>query len=330
MVQYMDAMSILARHPLNPALAELLHEQHEAPAGAAPPPDDGSRAVFIRNMLEQVVAQRGPIPGLPNDVRVDERRIGALRARVYAPVVDADQSTGTLVYFHGGGWVAGSLATHDPFCRLLAAAARAHIVSVDYRLAPEDPFPAALKDAIASTLWTLEHCGDWDGDRSRVAVGGDSAGANLAAVVANRLSAETPLLRAVMLLYPVTDHPSAHHASYDENATGYGLEAAIMRWFWAQYAPHVAPDDPDVAPLRIANVPALPRTLVATAEYDVLRDEGVAYARRLAAAGVDVTHLHAPEMHHNFPVFPDTVARFPQSIDTLRDVASWLRGVLHG
>lgn len=105
-----------------------------------------------------------------------------------------------------------------------------------------------------------------------------------------------------MLLYPVSDHASAERASYTENATGCGLDASLMRWFWTQYAPGTPPSDPNISALRLQTVPALPPTLVATAEYDPLRDEGIAYAKKLTSAGIAVTHLHAPDMHHNFPV----------------------------
>jgi acetyl esterase len=142
---------------------------------------------------------------------------------------------------------------------------------------------------------------------------------------------DKPPLRALLLLYPITDSPGAGHGSYLENATGYGLEANMMRWYWQQYAPRVSPDDPDVSPLQLHKLPALPPTLLATAEYDVLRDEGLAYARKLEEAGVVVTRLHSPDMHHNFPVHPGTVARFPQGDAALAHIAGWLRATLaHG
>jgi acetyl esterase len=226
------------------------------------------------------------------------------------------------------------VATVDPFCRLLSEAAGVIIVSVEYRLAPEHPYPAALEDTKAAFDWVVKHAHEWGGDASRLALGGDSAGANLAAVTANRLCAETPAkahaLRAQLLLYPVTDHPSADHPSYAENASGYGLEGNLMRWFWELYAPGVAADDPDVSPLRLREVPALPPTLVTTAHYDVLRDEGIAYAEKLTAAGVAVTRLHAPDMGHNFPVTPGQVARFPQGVQALGEIAEWLKGALAG
>ena len=233
-----------------------------------------------------------------------------------------------LVYLHGGGWAAGSIETHDPFCRLLAPLAGLSIVSVDYRLAPESPYPAALEDAYEAVLWTAKTAATWGGEPALLALGGDSAGANLAAVTANRLALEkdSPRLAALALLYPVTDHPSAHHLSYGQNAIGYGLSADMMRWYWELYAAHVAPDEPTISPLRAPQLPPLPPTLVTTAEYDVLRDEGMAYAQKLAASGVVVKHVHSPDMHHDFPVSPATVGRFPQSDGALGQIAAWFRG----
>jgi acetyl esterase len=131
-----------------------------------------------------------------------------------------------------------------------------------------------------------------------------------------------------MLLYPVTDHPSANHPSYTENAVGYGLDANTGAWLWEQYAPCASPNDPGTSPARLERVPALPATLVATAEYDVLRDDGIAYAEKLKRAGVAVTHIHAADMHHNFPVHPETVARFPQCQAALNEIAGWLQATL--
>jgi acetyl esterase len=281
-------------------------------------------------LIVRALESRSSIPGLPNKVETrDVAMSAALAGRLYTPPRPAEKLP-VLVYLHGGGWVAGSVATHDPFCRLLSEAAGVIIVSVEYRLAPEHPHPEALEDARAAVLWAADNAAQWGGDPERLALGGDSSGAHLAAVTANRLCStrEGPALRALVLLYPVTDHPNANHLSYTENATGYGLEAKLMRWFWEQYARGFSPDDPDVSPLRVHKVPPLPPTLVATAEYDVLRDDGIAYAEKLGAAGVAVTHLHAPDMHHNFPVHPATVARFPQSDAALTRIADWLRTTL--
>ena len=317
------------RKPIDAALRSFLDAQAAAPG--APAPASNEELVSLRRaLLVRALQSRATIPGLPNNVEARDVTIsGVLTARLYTPPRGAG-TLPVLVYLHGGGWVAGSVATHDPFCRLLSEAAGVIIASVEYRLAPEHPHPAALDDALAAVQWAANIATQWGGDAARLALGGDSAGAHLAAVAANRLSATAaaPALRALMLLYPVTDHPSGNHLSYTENATGYGLEANVMRWMWEQYAPGASPDDPDVSPLRLHTLPPLPPTLVATSEYDVLRDDGIAYAEKLGAAGIAVTHMHASDMHHNFPVHPGTVARFPQSDAALTRIAGWLRTTL--
>jgi acetyl esterase len=316
------------RTPMDPALRSFLDAQA---AAAGPMPTSDDELVSARRMLiVRALESRLSIPGLPNEVEARDVKIsGTLSGRLYTPGRSAEKLP-VLVYLHGGGWVAGSVATHDPFCRLLSEAAGVIIVSVEYRRAPENPHPAALEDAFAAVHWASNNAAQWGGDAARLALGGDSSGGHLAAVTANRLctTPEAPALRGLLLLYPVTDHPNANHLSYTENAIGYGLEAKLMRWFWEQYARGFSPDDPNVSPLRLHKVPPLPPTLVATAEYDVLRDDGIAYAEKLAAAGVAVTHINAPDMHHNFPVHPATVARFPQCDSALTRIAGWLRATL--
>jgi acetyl esterase len=317
------------RKPIDQALRRFLDEQAAA-LGPAAEITDEARTRMLRERMVRALQSRTSIPGLPNQVETRQVEIATgLLANLYTPP-GAEGPLPVLVYLHGGGWVAGSVATHDPFCRLLSGAAEVIVASVEYRMAPEHPYPAAVEDTLAAAQWADQHAGEWGGDATRLALGGDSAGANLAAVVANRRCARAQAhpLRALLLLYPVADSPQAGHASYLENATGYGLEANLMRWFWQQYAPGVAPGDPDVSPLQLHKLPALPPTLVATAEYDVLRDEGLAYAQKLVAAGVAVTHLHAPDMHHNFPLHPGTVARFPQCDAALTQIAGWLRATL--
>lgn len=316
------------RKPIDRALRRFLDEQ--AAAGAPLMLTHEDRTHFARASMMQALTSRESIPGLPNNVKTRELHIAhGLRARLYVPP-GAAGTMPVLVYLHGGGWVIGSVATHDPFCRLLSEAAAVIVISVDYRLAPEHPYPAAVDDTIAAFQWVASHSSEWKGDATRLGIGGDSAGANLAAVAANRLceAAESRGLRALMLLYPVTDHPSANHLSYTENAVGYGLDANTCRWLWEQYAPRASPNDPGTSPARLRRVPALPATLVATAEYDVLRDDGIAYAKKLKSAGVAVTHIHAADMHHNFPVHPETVARFPQCKSTLNEIGGWLRTTL--
>ncbi len=319
------------RKPIDAALRRFLDEQAAASAGPIRSAEE-ARARMVRQLESRSIA------GLPNGVESRDEMIpkqdgAGLRIRVYTPPGrrnDTPRRLPVLVYLHGGGWAAGSLETHDPFCRLLAPLAGISIVAVDYRLAPEHRHPAALDDAEAALRWTAEHAEDWGADRKLLALGGDSAGGHLAAVLAVRwlIARAEPALRALLLLYPVTDHPSGHHGSYAENATGYGLEADTMRWYWGLYAPYANPNDPAISPLRGPVFPELPPTLVATAQYDVLRDEGIAYAGKLKNSGVAVTHLHAPDMHHDFPVSPGTVARFPQSERALGEIAAWLRQAL--
>lgn len=313
--------------PIDPELRRFLDEQPSA--GPVHSTWDA------RRRLEKQLDARESIPGLPNDVHSAEYYAWTgdekgLRVRVYTPHGHAGAQLPVLVYLHGGGWVAGSIETHDPFCRLLAKLAAVSIVSVDYRRAPESPHPAALEDARTAFRWAAEHAASWGGDADRLALGGDSSGGHLAAAAANRLAIEVgaPALRALLLLYPVTDHPCAEHASYAENGIGYGLEADSMRWYWEQYAKDASPEDSEVSPLRAPVLPRLPPTLVMTAQYDVLRDEGVAYARKLESAGVEVTHVHSPDMHHNFAVGPGTVGRFPQSAGALGEIAAFLRAHL--
>jgi acetyl esterase len=317
------------RKPFDAAVRRMLDEQALVAAALPPATSNEERVRMARGLMMQALENRTSIAGLPNEVQTRDVEIAAgLHARIYLPPGESSARP-AMVYTHGGGWVIGAVATVDPFCRLLSAESGVIIVSVEYRLAPEHPYPAALDDTLTAFEWVAGHAHEFGGDAARLALGGDSAGANLAAVAANRLcaagAARADALRALLLLYPVTDHPSANHPSYAENATGYGLEANLMRWFWEQYAPDVAADDPNVAPLRLRELPALPPTLVTTAYYDVLRDEGIAYAEKLQAAGVAVTHLHAPDMGHNFPVSPAQVARFPQGVEALREIAAWLK-----
>jgi acetyl esterase len=224
---------------------------------------------------------------------------GAIVVRVFTP-----RGTGpkpALVYFHGGGWVTGDIETHEGICRTLANAADCVVASVDYRCAPEHPFPTAAEDAYAATRWVVEQARDLGVDARRLAVAGDSSGGNLAAAVA--LMARDrggPALALQVLIYPVTDH-DFERPSYTENAEGYLLTAASMRYYWDQYVPNVADRmNPYVSPMRARSLAGLPPALVITAEYDPLRDEGEAYAQALAAAGVSVAHSRYPGMIHAF------------------------------
>ncbi len=226
----------------------------------------------------------------------------AIPLRVYRPPgVSDSRRLPVLVYFHGGGWVIGDLETHDVLCRQLTAEAGVSVIAVDYRLAPEHKFPAAADDAWAATRWIAAHAAELGVDADRLAVGGDSAGGNLAAVVA-LLAREAggPRIALQILLYPVTDLVSESQ-SYADLADGYMLTRDSMRWFRAQYlAKEQDAADWRVSPLRAPSLAGLPPALVVTAGYDPLRDEGEAYARRLREAGVSVDAVSFGGMIHGF------------------------------
>jgi acetyl esterase len=219
-------------------------------------------------------------------------------ARLYRP--SDREGLGLLVFFHGGGWVLGSLDSHDNLCRILANSSGQAVLSVDYRLAPEHPFPAPLEDAIAVTRWAHANAESLGCSPDRLAIGGDSAGATLAIVVGHL--APVPL-RYQVLIYPATDLTRSF-PSFVENAAGPQLTAAGMGWFIDHYLTgnSVSLTDPRVSPHFAADqlVAASPPTLLITAEFDPLRDEGDAYAARLAALGVPTSHVRFSGMYHGF------------------------------
>lgn len=240
----------------------------------------------------------------PEVQRVDDRLLptdaGDLPVRVYTPEEAVGANHGVLLWFHGGGWVIGDLDTADATCRSLANGSGAVVVSVDYRLAPEHRSPAALDDCVAALAWTAENGELLGADVSRVAVGGDSAGGHLAALLCQRSLREFgPDIDFQLLVYPVTDL-TLSHPSIDENAEGYFLTKKTMLWFRDHYLGNQDPADPAVSPLRAEDLAGLPPALVITAEYDPLRDEGEAYAHRLREAGVDVRHVRYDGQIHGF------------------------------
>jgi acetyl esterase len=223
---------------------------------------------------------------------------GPIGARLYVP---DGKVRGLLVYYHGGGWVVGDLDTHEAPCRFLAREAGIAVLSVDYRRAPEHRFPAAVEDSLAAFRWASAETDRLGVPPGRVAVGGDSAGGNRAAVVTLLATREGgPVPRAQLLIYPVTDL-SKKHPSYQLFAEGFFLSARDMDWYRSQYLPDAsAALDPRASPLLAPDLHGLPPAIVLTAGFDVLRDEGEAYARRLADAGVVVTHRRVPGQIHGF------------------------------
>ncbi|MGN6245551.1 MAG: alpha/beta hydrolase [Motilibacteraceae bacterium] len=293
--------------PLDPATQGLLTmlEQLGRPPLSQQTPQaarEGFRALTVGLRQPEQVVPVGAVEDLtiPGSPAADERS-GPLRLRVYRPEGEP-QDAPTVVFFHGGGFVIGDLDTHDNQCRWLCRDTRSVVVSVDYRLAPEAPWPAAVEDCVAATRWAAEHVSELGGDVARLAVAGDSAGGNLAAVVAQLCRDEgAPALAAQLLIYPATDFTDGeHHASRVENAEGYFLTADDMRWFSANYAGAVQDRTQSALSPLHGRLEDLPPAVVVTAEYDPLRDEGEAYATALRAAGVPVSSRRFDGLVHGF------------------------------
>ncbi len=250
---------------------------------------------------------------------------GPLRLRIYRPSNHANLPG--VVFFHGGGWVMGNVQTHDVYCRALTNAAQMIVVSVDYRLAPEHKFPAAVEDAAAATNWIVQHAAELDVDPTRLAVAGDSAGGNLAAAVTLMARDRgTPMPAFQVLIYPVTDF-RFDTDSYHENAEGYHLTRDGMLWAWRHYLEREQDgQSPYASPMSAEDLSQLPAALVITAQYDPLRDEGEAYAERLRAFGVPVQLTRYDGMIHGFARRLGTLDRADQA---LREISAALRAAFH-
>jgi acetyl esterase len=306
--------------PLDPQARALL----DVMAAAGFPP---THTLSPPEAREVMLKRRAMTAGEPEPVgRVEDRLVpgpgGDLPIRIYRP--DGEPPFPLLVYFHGGGWVIGSIETHDPNARSITNAAGCTVVSVEYRLAPEHKFPAGAEDAYAATRWAADNAAALGGDAARLAVGGDSAGGNLAAVVA--LMARDrggPPLAFQLLIYPVIDY-DFETPSYRENGDDYQLTRADMAYYWRHYlADEAAARDPYAAPLRAPDLRGLPPALVITAEYDPLRDEGEAYAARLREAGVPTVCTRYPGMIHGFFGMPRVL---DQARVAIAEAGSALRG----
>ena len=310
--------------PLDPALAGFLAQL----AAMGAPPLESLPPAAGRQIYRDMSAQTG-LPPPPVGV-VAERLIegpgGPLMLRIYTPQGAAATARPVLLYAHGGGWVIGDLETHDAVCRTLCHHSGAVVVAVDYRLAPEHPFPAAPDDVEAALRWVAVHAGEIGADPARLGVAGDSAGANLVAVAAQRVAGAVPL-RAAGLIYPGVQHVGEASASYVEHGEGKFLTMSAMRWFNACYLGTAsgAAQDPDFALLRSKRLHTLPPTWVATMGHDPLRDEGHALALRLTQEGVACTHRNYPGAIHACIHF---TAVSPVGGQVMEDLAEWLRGRL--
>ncbi len=282
--------------PLHPQVSFLLDMM--ASMGDPPMEESTPDEVRARNAARQ-------LPSTEPIHHVRDLDAGGVPARLYRP--NDAEGLGLLVYFHGGGWVFGNLESHDAACRSLANRSGHAVLSIDYRLAPEHPFPAPLEDAVTATRWAHANAASLGCNPDRLAVGGDSAGGNLAAVVAQL--GPVPLVHQ-LLVYPVTDCTRSTQ-SYADNGTNYLLTSDLMGWFIDHYlsGDHGSPADPRVSPLFASDevIAATPPALVITAEFDPLRDEGDAYAAKLAHLGVPTSHVRFSGMCHAFFTLADFV-----------------------
>jgi acetyl esterase len=289
--------------PFDPEVAALLERQKGMP------PRSSLDVAATREMMRRAGALAGEPPALP--LVEDLQLPGQLGARQYWPTTNDGQPV--TLYFHGGRFFSGDLESHDIVCRLLALAAGCRVVAVDYRLAPEHPFPAAAEDACLAFEWVSTQ-------GVPVAMAGDSAGANLAAVAA--LAHRTPVLRCQVLIYPMIDATCASR-SFAEYAEGYGPGAVDMKRGWSEYLPEEAdPRHPLASPLYALDTAGQPPAFILTAEYDTLRDEGEAYARMLIEAGNLVQVRRYPGTIHGFFAMPGALSIARQAIG---DVAAFLR-----
>lgn len=246
---------------------------------------------------------------------------GEVRARLYRP----DRPEGTILFLHGGGWVVGSIETHDSSCRTFARRASCDVVSVEYRKAPEFPFPAAVGDAGAAIDWVIANGGELGIDTRHLVLAGDSAGANLAAVAARHARDRGIRLGGQVLVYPATDM-AAETATYDAFADGFFLSAEAIRWFLGHYVPEPAHRlHPDASPIRAADLRHLAPALVITAAFDPLRDEGRAYAARMIEAGNDVDYREWPGVIHGFWIMSGVT---PAAIEAIDAAGAWVRARL--
>lgn len=296
---------------LSPQAAALLADFADTPPIELLPSEEHRQN--IRNMINRT-GRPAELAVVADDWIETPRR--SVPVRIYRP--GKADGLPVCVFFHGGGWVAGDLDTHDRICRDVAAVSGVVVVAVDYRLAPEQPFPAAYEDCLGVVRRLLEDGAGLDVDPARVAVAGESAGGNLAAEACLRLRGVGAGIAHQVLIFPVTDAAGVGATeSYRRYAEGYYLTARDMAFFVRSYAAHIDPADPRVSPLRAEDLTGLPSATVLTAEFDPLRDEGEAYARRLSEAGSEVRLRRFDGMFHPFILFGG-------DLDDARSARTWI------
>jgi len=307
---------------LDPDAAAVLQAYREA----GRPPYETLSPAEARNLYRLGSEVARPEPPAMADVRALEATgpAGAIPLRVYRPTTlrETGGRAPCLVFFHGGGWVIGDLDTHDVVCRTLAHQGGVLVIAVDYRLAPEHKFPAAVEDAIAATQWVAANATTLGIDPQQIMVGGDSAGGNLAAVVALNARTAGPKIAAQVLIYPATDFRMTH-PSHREPETSCLLTHSVIGWFRDHYLS--SPNDGEdwrASPARAADLANLPPAYVLTAGADPLRDEGNEFAKRLSDAGVAVKHVTFPGQFHGFITMGKLL---PKAGVALTEIGVWLK-----
>jgi acetyl esterase len=312
--------------PVDPPLAALLDQMaaNGASGGLMGSGDLGAARTLMTQMLTGLAMAEAPTDvGEPTEIQIPSDA-GPIAARVYRPGTEGPHAT--LAFFHGGGFALGDVPSYDGQVKAITQALDAVVVSAEYRLAPEHPFPAAVDDAIAAATWTGEHLAELGGREDRFAVAGDSAGGNLAAVVAQQRRDAGLLLSAQLLFYPITD-PGTKHPSLQEHGEGKLLTLSDMQWFEEAYAGDQDREtglaDPRAAPAR-GRLEGLAPAVITTGGFDPLRDDGDAYARALEAAGVRVAHLENPSLIHGWlalaPLSPAAAEARASAVAALKDL----------
>jgi acetyl esterase len=316
---YSNRSGAKAQPPLDPQCAAFLKgiADQKSPSWEAMTPIE-SRKVFAS--LNQLFGT-GPSEVLAEDKMMES----GFSLRIYRPAMtNATDTLPVVMYFHGGGWVLGDIQTHDALCRRLCHSAKCAVVSVGYRLAPEHPFPIPLDDCYEATQYIQSHAKELGMDSSRLVVAGDSAGGALAAAVALRSrDSSGPRIHAQLLIYPALD-PACNSSSYRDFGEDFGLSKASMQWFWKQYLGDARDVTCYAAPSTASSLAGLPRTVLVTAQYDVLRAEAEEYAAKLEAQGVAVDHQHYDGMVHGFVHF---AGAFDKGQQATLEIAETLRRI---